>query len=84
MTKFVKIALAVTVVGLLVTLFVFPYYGFHMGIKPCEGLPSDAANCGDADLGGVMFVVIGVPIMAAGLVSLLCYGVVRFIKRKKK
>jgi len=56
---------------LLVTSAVFVYYGFHLGIKPCTGSSSDAANCGDADLGGVIFVVIGVPITLFGIVSLL-------------
>ena len=57
--------------GLLIASFVFVYYGFHLGIKPCKGLPTDAANCGDADMGGVIFVVVGIPIALFGFVSTL-------------
>lgn len=60
----------------------FGYYAFHLGIKPCESLPSDAANCGDADFGGVGFIIIGVPIALLGIISLVINVVWGHLKNK--
>ena len=68
--KPVVVSLWIIAAGLLITSAVFVYYGLDLGIKPCRGLPSDAANCGDADMGGVVFVFVGVPITLLGVVSL--------------
>lgn len=68
--KSIVASLLIAALGLLIISGMFVYYGFNLGIQPCEGLPSDAANCGDADLGGVVFVFVGLPIALFGIVSL--------------
>jgi len=78
--KPIAVSLIIIAAGLLITSGVFVYYGFHLGIKPCEGLPSDAANCGDADLGGVVFIFVGIPIALFGIVSLLVALVMTYAK----
>jgi hypothetical protein len=67
----VKVSLTILVAGLLIVSLIFPYYAFHWGIKPCQGLPSDAANCGDGDFGGVLFLVSGGPLVLYGTVTLI-------------
>jgi membrane protease YdiL (CAAX protease family) len=84
MTKFAKACLILIVIGLLISSLLFAYYHFHWGIKPCEGLPTDAANCGDADLGGVVFVLIGVPLALLGLVGLIASTIAGFVDRHKR
>ncbi|HSX42860.1 MAG TPA: hypothetical protein VLF59_02120 [Candidatus Saccharimonadales bacterium] len=64
------VSLIIIALGLCITCGIFVYYGFHLGIKPCKGLPTDAANCGDGDFGGVIFILFGVPIMLFGLMTL--------------
>lgn len=66
--------------GLLIASFIFVYYGLHLGIKPCQGLPSDAANCGDGDFGGAIFLLLGVPVVLFGIVSLLTSLLLRWLK----
>ena len=88
MTKFLKqklniVFLCIIVLGLLITSLTFVYYGFHLGIEPCKGLATDAANCGDADLGGVGFILIGVPIILLGVIGLVIKLVWGYIKRKR-
>lgn len=78
-----RIYLALIVIGVLITSVTFVYYGFHLGIKPCTGLPSDAANCGDADLGGVPFLLIGIPIALLGILSLCLSLIWHRIKRSR-
>ena len=68
-TKSVKITFAIMLLGIAIMAFVIPYYAFHWGLKPCQGLPTDANNCGDADIGGVVFIVVGFPIALLGLIS---------------
>lgn len=68
--KPIFVSLIIIALGFCITCGIFVYYGFHLGIKPCKGLPTDAANCGDGDFGGVIFILFGVPIMLFGLVSL--------------
>ncbi|MEK7594361.1 MAG: hypothetical protein AAB436_01840 [Patescibacteria group bacterium] len=70
-----KVLLGITILGLIIISFAFLYYAvpnFH--IKPCSTDSAqqkfDAANCGDADIGGVGFVLLGVPIFLFGLVAL--------------
>lgn len=58
---------------------VLPCYAFHWGIKPCTGMPGDADNCGDADLGGVGFIMLGMPITMLGLIGLVIRWIVRRI-----
>jgi hypothetical protein len=69
--KPVVVSLWIIAAGLLILSGVFVYYGLDLGIKPCQGVPSDAANCGDADMGGVIFVFAGAPIALLGIVSLV-------------
>lgn len=69
--KPVLASLILIAVGVLVTSGIFVYYGFHLGIKPCKGLPSDTENCGNGDFGGLYFILIGVPIIIFGVVRLL-------------
>jgi magnesium-transporting ATPase (P-type) len=78
--KPIAVSLIIIAAGLLIMGATFVYYGFHLGIKPCEGLPSDAANCGDADLGGVVFIVVGAPITLFGIVSLLVSSVMTYAR----
>jgi hypothetical protein len=77
------IYLCIIAIGLFVSGLTFVYYGFNLGIKPCEGLASDAANCGDADLGGVGFLLIGVPITLLGIISLVINLVLGYVKSKR-
>jgi hypothetical protein len=75
--------LLITTVGLLIMAIVVPYYAFHWGVKPCTGTPIDAANCGDADLGGVGFILIGLPITLLGIAGLCVRWVLIRIRNKK-
>lgn len=61
------IFLAITIVGALVTLSVFPYYWLELGVKSCKGPPTDLNNCGDADMGGIGILFLGFPILVIGL-----------------
>lgn len=70
----------VLVVGLLVMGGAWMYYGFGWGTEPCTGAPTDAANCGDADMGGIGLFIIGLPIAfvgVAGLAVRALYGIFR-------
>lgn len=82
MTKLTKISLAVIGTGLLTISFIFIYYYFHLGVKPCKGLPTDASNCGDADFGGVYFILAGIPLILIGIVG-LSIACVRYYYRRK-
>lgn len=84
MTKLAKFSLGAALLGLLVLGCMFVYYHFHLGIKPCEGLPTDASNCGDADLGGVYFIFVGFPLIFLGIVGLLADYIRRYLKRNTK
>jgi hypothetical protein len=75
--------LIITLVGLLIMSVVLPYYAFHWGVKPCTGMTTDAANCGDADVGGVGFILIGLPITLLGLIGLCVRWVIRRLRHKK-
>ena len=75
--------LSIVAFGLLISCGTFIYYGFHLGIKPCQGLASDVSNCGDADIGGIGFMMIGVPIMLLGIISLAVNFVLGHIKSKR-
>lgn len=70
-----------TIIGLVITGLIFPYYAFHWGIKPCDE-PGAGANCGDADFGGLVFIVIGVPLVAVGLICLLLSAVLQLTAAK--
>lgn len=78
--KPILVSLAIIVLGLFITCGIFVYYGFHLGIKPCKGLPADAASCGDGDFGGVVFILFGVPIMLFGLVSLAAAVLLKWLR----
>ena len=82
--KSTKIYLGIILLGLVISSLTFVYYGFNLGIKPCNGFPSDAANCGDADLGGIGFILIGIPIVALGVVGFLVHMVWDFIKASRR
>jgi len=76
-------SLIVIAVGILITSFMFVYYHYHLGIKPCKNLPSDAANCGDGDFGGVFFFLIGVPVTVFGIACLFHFWRPSFLKRNR-
>ncbi len=78
----IKWALANIALGVLILCGIFVYYGFHLGVKPCKGLPSDASNCGDGDFGGLYFLIIGVPITLFGMISLAVSIVSNHFKKK--
>lgn len=84
MTKLTKASLATISTGLVTVGFTFIYYHFHLGIKPCEDLPTDASNCGDADFGGVYFIMVGVPIILIGIIGLLIAGIRYYCQRKSR
>lgn len=81
MSRLVKLSLGFIGAGLLTLSLIFAYYHFHWGVEPCKGLPSDPSNCGDADFGGVYFVLVGVPLILAGLLGLV-YAAVRHVMKK--
>jgi hypothetical protein len=62
------------VLGILILLSIFPYYWLHLGVKACQGLPTDASNCGDADFGGLGLLVLGLPIFIVGITGLAYCG----------
>ncbi len=76
----IKLSLAIIAAGVLIISLVVPYYALNLGIQPCQGLLTDAANCGDADLGGVVFVFGGAPLVAYGLVTLILAVALRLIR----
>jgi hypothetical protein len=82
--RLAKISLLLILAGLMISSFVFVYYHFHLGIKPCQGLPTDAANCGDADFGGIIYPLIGVPVAFVGLVGLVVSVVMGLVRRNKQ
>lgn len=82
--RLAKVFLLVMLAGLLISSFVFVYYHFHLGIKPCQGLPADADNCGDADLGGIIFPLIGLPIAFLGLIGFVISVVMIFVRRRRQ
>ena len=84
MKRLTQLFLLVTLVGLLISSFIFVYYHFHLGIKPCQGLPTDADNCGDADLGGIIYPLVGVPIACVGLVGFIVSLVVGLVRRHRQ
>lgn len=83
MSKIVKLSLICIAVGVIVLAGVFPYYYFEWGIKSCQGLPTDAANCGDADFGGVLFVLYSLPFFVLGVIG-LAYAATRALVRHYK
>jgi hypothetical protein len=80
MTKRNKISLGLITVGLLLVATMFAYYHFQWGVKPCKGLTTDPANCGDADFGGIYFLLGGLPFVLAGIVGLISS---LFVKQRK-
>ena len=76
----IKVPLIITAIGVLVTLLIIPYYAFNLGIKPCEGLPTDPLNCGDADFGGVVFAFYGGTIMYYGLTALAVGAILKMAR----
>ena len=83
MSKVTKLSLICIVIGVIVLAGIFPYYHFEWGIKSCQGLPTDAANCGDGDFGGVLFVVSSLPFFGLGLLG-LAYALIRALIRRYK
>lgn len=75
----ILVALSVLLLGLMVV-----YYVFHLGVKPCEGLPTDAQNCGDADFGGLFFIMAAVPAFLIGVIALVLSSVSVWLKRTKE
>lgn len=78
--KPVLVSLIIIALGFCITGGIFVYYGFHLGIKPCKGLPTDAANCGDGDFGGVIFILFGAPIILFGLMSLAATTLLKWLR----
>jgi hypothetical protein len=78
--KPVIVSLVVLAVGIAIVALVFPYYALHWGIKPCQGLPTDAANCGDGDFGGAIFLLGGAPLILYGFATLLLAGLLRLLR----
>jgi hypothetical protein len=62
---------------------VVPYYAFHWGVKPCTGTPADLDNCADADLGGLFFIMLGLPIAMLGVAGIIVRWVVNRFWHKK-
>jgi hypothetical protein len=83
MTRTVKISLVSIAIGIIVLASIFPYYYFEWGVKSCQGLPTDPANCGDGDFGGVWFMLLSLPFIGAGLLG-LAYALVRNLIRRNK
>ncbi len=81
MSKTVKLSLICIIVGVIIFAGIFPYYYFEWGIKSCQGLPTDAANCGDGDVGGVVFVAYSFPFFCIGLLGLACAAIRALIRR---
>jgi hypothetical protein len=73
----------ITLIGLLIMVIVVPYYAFHWGVKPCTGTSVDAANCADADLGGVFFIMLGLPIAVLGVAGIIVRWAVNRLWHKK-
>lgn len=69
--KPVLTSLIIITTGLLIFAAMYAYYALNLGIKPCKGLPSDAANCGDGDFGGIYFILIGLPLILFGIILLV-------------
>jgi hypothetical protein len=84
MTRIVTLSIISIIVGIIIFAGVFPYYYFEWGIQSCQGLPTDAANCGDADMGGVLFVLYSLPFFALGILGLAYAGVRALIRRYKR
>lgn len=68
--------IVITVIGLLIMSIVLPYHYFDWGIKPCMGTPADVDNCGDADFGGVGFIMLGLPIAILGIIGIIARWVI--------
>jgi len=83
MSKTVKLSLICIAAGVVIFAGIFPYYHFEWGVKSCQGLPTDAANCGDGDVGGVVFVLYSLPFFAIGLLG-LTYAAARALIRRYK
>jgi NADH:ubiquinone oxidoreductase subunit 6 (subunit J) len=81
MSKLLKFSLICIVIGVIIFAGIFPYYYFEWGIKSCQGIATDAANCGDADMGGVLFMLYSLPFFALGALGLV-YTAVRAIVRR--
>lgn len=81
MTKLSKISLAAIGIGISILGLMLVYYYLHLGVKPCKGLPTDASNCGDADFGGVYFLLIGAPLILSGGVGCMVACVRYFLRR---
>lgn len=81
MTRLFKISSTAVIFGLLAISLMFAYYHFHWGIKPCQGLPTDASNCGDADMGGVYFLAFGAPSLFLGTMGLITSAVMAIFNR---
>ena len=83
MSKIIKLSLICIVAGVVILAGIFPYYYFEWGIKSCQGLPTDAANCGDGDFGGVLFLLYSLPFFGLGLLG-LAYAAARALLRRYK
>lgn len=81
MPRIVKFSLICIAIGVIILAGIFPYYYFEWGIKSCQGLPTDPANCGDGDFGGVWFVLFGLPFVGLGLLGLV-YAAIRALLRR--
>ena len=75
--------ITIILIGLQIIALSFIYYGLHLGIKPCKGLSTDASNCGDADMGGVVFVLIGAPFILFGILCLTINLFIGYLKRRR-
>ena len=83
MPKIVKLSLICITAGVIILAGIFPYYYFEWGVKSCQGLPTDTANCGDGDFGGVLFLLGSLPFLSAGLLGLVYAGVRALIRHYK-
>ena len=75
--------LVIIAIGLLIMAVAVPYYAFDWGVKPCTGALTDAANCGDADLGGMAFIMLGLPLAVLGILGAFVRWTVGLARRKK-
>lgn len=84
--KTTKVAAIIILAGILITSLMFVYYALpNVGVPACSTDPAqrqyDPANCGDGDFGGVIFLFVGIPIVAFGLIVLIASLILRRLMR---